>query len=344
MPLTWKLRLYSAAGALLAELDTWTDFTLTRTVNAPDTYGLQLRGDAPHCALFELDGILEPWWCWPERGIPWQRETSLWTIGTKRWTDANRARHFISSGKGMEDLLARVIIDGYFGSAGTDQIGIGEFVIKSFVDGQIGPAAGARARLGVTIEGLIGLGAAWTGDRTNKPLLGVVQEIAETSDIQFGLIRTGAYAFEFRVWAPTDRTATVKFTETMGNMIEPTVITRYDQVRNWIKVGGAGTGAARAYRYVTDPASIALSPQNQREEFIQATDQNTNGKLDEKGTARLALNAKLTEFSFRAAQMAGCTYGLHYFLGDLVTAIYEGVTYTQRVNAEVSSQRKRDVC
>lgn len=333
MPLTWKLRLYDHDGALLAELDTWKDFTLTRSVNAPDTYGLQLQGDDPLCQLFELDGILEPWWRWPERGIAWQRETALWTIGTKRWTSADRARHFISSGKGLDDLLGRVIIDSYTGNGATDKSGLGEAVIKAFVNEQLGPAAGARARTGVTIEGPGGLGVAWAGDRTNKPLLGVVQEIAETSDLQFGLIRTAAYAFEFRVWAPTDRTATVRFTEAMGNMVEPMVTTRHDQIKNWIKVGGQGEGIARVYRYVTDPASIALSPQNQREEFVQATDQTTNAKLDEKGRARLAQNAKLTEFSFKPAQIAGCTYGLHYFLGDLVTAIYDSVTYTVRVNS-----------
>ena len=151
MPLTWKLRLFDHDGALLAELDTWKDFTLTRTVNAPDVYGLQLQGDDPVCQLFELDGILEPWWRWPERGIAWQRETSLWTIGTKRWTDANRARHFISSGKGLEDLLGRVIIDTYAGSVDSDKSGLGEAVIKEYVDEQIGPGAGARARTGVTI-------------------------------------------------------------------------------------------------------------------------------------------------------------------------------------------------
>lgn len=334
MTAIWELRLYDPDGARVATFDQWADLIAQVNVNRPATYALRLNGSDTRVQLFDLDGILEGWWADPENGIAWRREFAAWAVDTDRWTDAGGLKNFISSGVGLEDLLARTIIDAYSGSAESEASGTGEEALREYVDEQAGLGAGTRARTGLSLEAVHSpaLGSLWDGQRSNKNLLTVCQQIAEATGVQFGIERMGAYTFEFRVWEPMDRSDTVIFAEERGNMGEPRVTSRGSQVSNWVKIGGEGEADAREVAYVEDTTSIALSPQNRREIFLQAVDQSAGGQLESRGDQALAENRATSTFTFRPLQTPGCLYGKHYFLGDLVRALYDGATYIKRVD------------
>jgi hypothetical protein len=333
MSIVWELRLYDSNGARVATFDQWPELVVELGVNRPAVYALRFDGSDPRVGLFEQDALLEGWWTNAERGIEWRREFVAWCIDTRKWTDGGGVKRFVSSGLGLEDLLARTIIDTYSGSPESRKSGAGETVLKSFVNEQAGPGAIARARTGLTIEADSARGAAWSGQRSNRSLLSVCQQIAELTGLQFGIVRTGAYDFEFRVWEPVDRRATVIFAEDRGNMGEPEVIEHQSEVANWVKVGGDDAGDAREFEYVEDAASVALSPQNRRERFVNAVDQEPGAELETRGLQEIDKNRALVEFNFKVLQSPGCLYGLHYELGDYVTAIYDGVAYDRRIDA-----------
>lgn len=334
MTAVWELRLYDPDGARVATFDQPADLLVSAGVNRPATYALRINGSDARAALFELDGILEGWWRDAENGIAWRREFTAWAIDTDKWTDAGGLKQFISAGLGLEDLLGRTIIDTYSGSAESQASGTGEEVLKEYVDEQAGPGAGTRARTGLSLEATHSpaLGSLWDGQRSNKNLLIVCQQIAEATGVQFGIERTGDYTFEFQVWTPTDRSDTVIFAEERGNMGEPRVTSRGSQVSNWVKIGGEGEADDREIAYREDATSVALSPQNRREIFLQAVDQSGSGQLESRGDQALAENRAAQSFTFSPLQTPGCLYGKHYFLGDLVRALYDGETYIKRVD------------
>ncbi len=331
--IVWELRLYANDGKHVAVFDIWPELRVTVGVNRPAVYSLRLSGDDPRTALFEQDGILEGWWTDAEAGIGWRREFCAFCIDRRRWTDANGVRYFESSGLGLEDLLNRTIIDVVADSAASRKNGHGETVLKAWVNKHAGPGAGTRARSGLTIEADAGRGSSWAGQRSNRNLFTVCQQVAEATGVQFGIERTGEYAFEFRVWTPMDRRATVRFSEEFGNLREPELSETQSQVVNWVKAGGEGAGGDRAVAYAVDAASVALSPQNRRERFVNATDQGTGDELDGRAAQELVANRAQVSFEFKTLQTPGTRYGLHYGLGDYVTAIYDGTAYGRRVDS-----------
>ena len=115
-------------------------------------------------------------------------------------------------------------------------------------------------------------------------------------------------------------------------MLEPSLIEQRSQMANWLKSGGDGEGTARETDYVQDASSIAVSPQGRRERFINAVSQ-TGTELATRGEQELAANRKHTALSFVVAQSPGCLYAKHYFLGDYVTALYDGMSYPNRINS-----------
>lgn len=331
--ITWELRLHDNDGLRVATFDTWPELRVEVAVNRPAVFALRLDGDDPRVALFEQDGLLEGWWTDAEQGIAWRREFCGLCVDPRKWTDAQGGKHLQISGLGLEDVLNRTIIDQDAGSAASRKTGVGETVLKAWVNQEAGPGAGARARTGLSIEADAAAGGNWSGQRSNRNLLTVCQQVAEASGLQFGIERTGAFTFEFRVWEPTDRRATVRFAEAYGNMGEPQVTETQSAVANWIKAGGDGAGATRDMAYDSDAVSIALSPWGRRERFVNAAGQELGDELDDRAAQELAANRARVGFDFTVLQTPGTLYGKHYFLGDYVTAIYDGVSYARRIDA-----------
>lgn len=341
MASTWELRLRNQSGAYVAALDRWLEWTVTHKVNAPTAYGLHLDGTDSRCALFAYDAQLEFWRVDADNGIAWYREAEAFHVNPHWYRDGSGRLNFASTGKGYVDLLARTIVTAKAGTAGANKTGQGETVIKAFVNEQAGPGAGARARSGLTMQADAAGGNAISLQRSHRNLLEVCQDVAAIGGGDFDIVGThaapnGPATFQFRFYAGqrgTDRTATVIFSEALGNMGEASLDVKRAQVLNYAVVGGQGEGAAREEEIRSDPGDIALSPWGQREVFVDAREVTAGNAaaLQDKGDAALAENRQTIDLTFRVLQTPGSLYGKAYFLGDLVTAKYNGVSYTRKI-------------
>ena len=279
---------------------------------------------------------LEFWRTDAANGIPWYKEGEALCIDTDEYDDADGAAHFIVSGRGYLDLLRRTVNQSESGTAGAHKTGAAETIMKAYVDEQAGPGAGARARLGLTIQADGANGNTLDRSFAYTNLLELCQSLSIIGGGDFDVVGTGAATFEFRWYTGqrgTDRRTTVIFSESYGNMGEPRLTTKRSDVINAVLVTGQGVGTGRDLVWRTDPASIALSPWGQIEQALNATevDKGNITGLENKGDAKLAENVMTEAFSFRVLQTPGCLYGKHYFLGDLVTAFYRGNLYTRKV-------------
>ena len=84
-------------------------------------------------------------------------------------------------------------------------------------------------------------------------------------------------------------------------------------------VGGQGEGTARTVLPVTSSDYDVTA--NNIEFFVNATDVETTDGLTARGNKALAEKKIKDYFTFEVLQTPTCQYGVHYFLGDLVSAI-----------------------
>jgi hypothetical protein len=167
---------------------------------------------------------------------------------------------------------------------------------------------------------------------SRRNLLTSLQDLSRIGAGDFDLVKTGARAWEFRWYdgqLGTDRTSTVTFSLQWGNMINPVLR------RNWLGeatvavVAGQGLGEERLY-VVRQGANYDASV-NASEVLVDARDVTTEAGLNRRGDARLDELRARDELQFDVVQTPGSLYGLHYFLGDLVTARYQGVVTTPQI-------------
>jgi hypothetical protein len=124
----------------------------------------------------------------------------------------------------------------------------------------------------------------------------------------------------------------VIFAVERGNMGEP----EYDYDRLGEKtaacVFGEGEGALRSYVTRTG-ADYAAG--NDVEIFVNASDVKTTAGLNARGDQKLDEARAREQLSFTILQTPACMFGLHYFLGDLVTVVnpFTGTAFDAKINA-----------
>lgn len=332
----WQIRLKSAAGALVAILDDYAGFSFTQKVNCAGAYALQMNGNDTKCALFELDSQIEFWRADGAAGIDWYCEfAGLNRSDPEYYLNENGALIFQSGGRGYIDLLNRRVIAAASGGADASKSGVAETVIKAFVDKQCGPGAGARAMTGLSVQADAAGGNSITLGRAYRIVLEICQEIARIGGGDFDVIGAGAATWEFRWYTGqrgTDRHTTVIFALERGNMAKPHLrLWRADEV-SAVLVGGQGEGASRATVWRTDAARIAESTWNRIERFADARNETTTAGLNAVGDRVLDEGKPRATLDFDVLQIPSCTYGLHYFLGDLVTAKFLTYSATKKVD------------
>ncbi len=342
---TWQVKLYSAAGALLALVDDYASFSLRRQVNSAGAFALRFAKAAAEtdaafearCALWVLDAPVEFWERDTDAGMTWRLEFE----GLVRWSNwyvtADGALVYEVGGRGYIDLLDRRIIAAAAGSAEGTKTGPAESLMKAWVLEQVGASAGAgRVTTGLTIEADGAAGNTLTMARSYKGVLPVLQEVAQIGGGDFDVVGTGTATFDFRWFLGqrgTDRTATVIFALERGNMAEPSLrISRQNEV-NAVLVAGQGEGAARATVWRTDAALIDDSTWNRCELFRDARNESTVAGLNAVGDTALYEGKPRWAIGFKVLQIPSCGYGQHYFLGDLVIAKFLGYTGTKKINA-----------
>ncbi|MBX6770892.1 MAG: hypothetical protein IRY83_04150 [Chloroflexi bacterium] len=339
MSAEYRLDLHTAAGVKVAEITDFLMLSYSRRVNAPGLLTVTLRGDHPALTSLELDGQAIVYRRNPTMGLgTWTADFwGLWRYQERRYTDHDTVELRFP---GILSLLARRIVAWAAGTTNRSsfQNVKAETVMKTLVSYNAGAnATTANGRIrngaitGLTVETDQARGNTISRDCAYRNLLEVLQELAPIAGGDFDLVKTGTQAWEFRWYTGqrgTDRTATLLFALERGNMAEPRFAHDRLDERTVAIVGGQGEGVDRAV-VVRTGADYAAT--NDIEVFVDARSESTTDGLDAKGDAKLFDVRARPTFKFSILQTPACYYGVHYFLGDLVTARYRDIQTTQKI-------------
>lgn len=165
-------------------------------------------------------------------------------------------------------------------------------------------------------------------------LLEALQDVARIGGGDFDLVKTGAQAWEFRWYngqLGTDRSASVIFSQGRGNMRNPRRVRNRFGEYTVAVVGGQGTEASRDV--VVRTGTNYDATYNSREQFVPATQYSTTDGLNGEGDRKLAEVQARDNITFQVNETPSTRYGLHYSLGDLVTASYRDTAQTKQIVA-----------
>jgi hypothetical protein len=195
-------------------------------------------------------------------------------------------------------------------------------ILRQYVDVNAGPGALAqRAVPGLSLDTDPVIGTSVTGRaRWQDPLLTLLQELALAGGgLGFRVRKSGANLL-FQVYQPVDRSASVIFSEELGNLSEFS----YELVEadvNYVYVGGGGEGTARTIREGQRPDGMVEWGRIER--FLDRRDTTVTTELDQAISERLQEGRESVIMSVTPIDTDGQTYLTHYDLGDKVTVLYD---------------------
>ncbi len=351
MSTDYRIDILTPAGVKQAEITDYLDLAYTRRVNAPGLLSFTLSGE--HAAIAELE----------DKGqvVIYRRNTAMGLSWTADFWGLYRAQQrsysdrdlFRARCPGILTMLGWRQVAWYAGTANRSTFSAvaAETIVKTLVSyNAAGSATVANGRLR---EGAItGLSVQWDGGAGNtlslsyawQNLLTALQKIAPVAGGDFDLVKTGAATWEFRWYTGqlgTDRTATVVFSLGYGNMAEP--VYEYDRINECTVaiVGGQGEGSGRAI-VVRTGTDYGVS--NDIETFVDGRNSSVTAALNADGDEGLETARAREQFAFKVLQTPASFYGVHYQLGDLVTARWRDIVATQKIVAvsiEVTPQGER---
>lgn len=344
-------------GLIKAIFDSWRILYFGHRVNGVGWYQFALDGLDDRKELFSLDDFVEIWRADPYNGISWYREMFGMHRTSVHAIFDNGNSQFTSYGRTSEDLLNRRIIGYQSGDSYSNKSGPADTVMKEYVKENAGSSATSPPRVedgvtqGLTVQVSSHGGTTWQGGRSGENLFTVLQNIAESTGVDFALVPTGYGEWEFRTYANqlgTDRTLTqayasgqninintlpsvtpptppVIFSVGRGNMSNPTLSHNRTEEVNRVIVWGPGEEDDRLVAVVNDTIGIESSPWNTLELSVSANGQSTTSELISLGWETLYEKRARVDINFDVLQQMNLIYGRDYFLGDRVTCIFPGV-------------------
>lgn len=168
-------------------------------------------------------------------------------------------------------------------------------------------------------------GATVSGRGRWQNLLTLVQEMAAAGavgglPVGFRLVQEGS-VLRYKNFIPVDRTASAVFSEGLGNLAAFTYKKTAPKA-NYVYVGGAGEAAARTIYEQPDSDSIAVWGRIEGE-LVDAQSATTPEELAQAATKALTDNGVKTSLSVTPIDTDTLAFGVHYGLGDRVTAVLD---------------------
>ena len=339
----YQLRLYDATGDLQAVLTDFRKLVYTRRVDAAGAVQFTLAGD--HAIL---SSIADKWRVQVQRqpaGGAWRTE-GWFLFRDEQWHHGDNGSTFVAYCPGILSVLGWRIVNWAAGTANRSDFSStrAETIAKTLVtyNAAVSATTGNGRKRNGTINGVTvqadGAGGNILDWRCHgKNLLETLQELALVGVGDFDLIPSSPTAYEFRWYdgqRGTDRSATVTFAMPLGNMAEPSFYLTRSTERTVAAVYGQGEGSDRDYVTRTGTNYAAG---NDSELYVDAKDieKGQTAALRARGDAKLAEVEARPLFQFKALQAPATMYGIHYDVGDLVTAInpFNSDSYTVQVKA-----------
>lgn len=342
----YKLIIRSPAGVKQAELSDMAQLAYSDVVNAPGVCTFRVRGNSPVMQYLIDKAQVEVWWRDGTAGIAWFQDFDG-LVRDEESTAPDGVDLLTITAPGS---LCQLGWRHNLYAAGTANktawtSAPAETIMKNLVTNNHTSAAtvangrdreGAFADRTITVQTNAGLGTTLNWTNTRENVLSDLQALAAVAGGDFDLIKTGVATWDFRFYAGqrgTDRSATVLFALERGNMAKPVLRRTRSSEATVAIVGGDGEGAARAIAVRTGPN---YRTDNNIEIFTDARGA-TVAALNAKGDAALQEKREMLSFSFEPLQTPSTLYGKHYFVGDLVSARYRGVTMVlQVVSADIA--------
>lgn len=351
MSFDYKLRVIQN-GTIVGELTDFLDLNYRVVINRAGKLSFVLgRKNLPFD--FEVDTILEVYRANKFYDVSWYRDFTALAQDFRIYYSGLAYRMDIT-GSGLNSLLDRRIINWPAGR--TDRSAFiskpVETVMKALVFYNLGEGAllaGGRKRTGFLdgfqVEVDQERGQKITYYCHGKNLLEALNELALIGGDDFEVQYSGG-TYEF-LYHPgqlgEDRTATQLFSLERGNMGNPV----YEKITSTEKtvaaVWGQGAETERDYETVLgDNFSVA----NDREVYVDAREVplGDSAGLTAKGQAWMKTLKAIQTFSFNVLQTPASVYGKHYFLGDRVSASFEGIDAQPKLTeATIGFGRQQEV-
>lgn len=356
MAVVYRVDYENHSGEVVAQFADFLSLRLELRWNDKSSLDVQLSGFDGRVALIGPDYLARVWMRDAAEGIDWMplftgpHKTEVATVtetGQRLWT---------SYCPSLEEILDKAYIMYPAGTSKTDKSGKVSTVMYAFVRENVGSLAtvangrdAAHVVAGLSLAPDLGVGPTWSGGRTRRHLLTVLQELAEYSreqgdPIDFRVVYQGDYTFQFEAGRlGVDRTTAglnaatglnaagnvpVILSITNGNLARQTrSYARYNEA-NRVFVLGQGEGEEREVAIASDNASAALSPLALRE---TVTSDVMSGSLSALAEAKLQENVARPHFSFAPRRGSQILFR-DYNLGDYVTGQdTDGTRYNKQI-------------
>lgn len=177
---------------------------------------------------------------------------------------------------------------------------------------------GSLTPMPVTVQADAGSGESLEWYCAYQNLLETLQQLASVGGGDFNLVPSGS-GYEFRWYncqLGTDRSSSVLFSSERGNLANPIYSLDRREEKTVAIVGGQGEGPLRM---VAIRQGLDYATHNASEAFLYAVHIATWSGLQSHADRYLLRKRAVPVLSFDVVQTASQFYGLHYFVGDLVT-------------------------
>ena len=344
MTAIYQIVLYDELGTRLAIIDDYRSLQFKRTINGAGFFTLLLSDNDSKKPLFANNCLIEI-----KRKIPgvldWYTEFTGYVENMQSKVFQNGNTQFTVVGSGLNGLLTNRIIAYFEGTAEADKNAVSETVMKEFVSENIGIlslvsngrfADGNLLNFTTDTDGANG--DVWEGDRSGKNLLETLQEVSNFATIDFAVETNGSvgsYIFKTyvgqlganRTTSGLDATTGLNsygnaphvFSPKRGNVQTSTVDEKHRKEKNRIYVYGQGTGATRE---IVDSESATFDDTNYinlKESMRGGGSQSSLAQLASKANEVLEDLKALEKFEIVPMDIPSSLYGVHFFLGDVVT-------------------------
>lgn len=355
----YEFRLRNQKRERVAYIDDYVSFNWAIEVSGVGSYALSLKRNSPHIGKFQLDNQLIVTRSVPGCDLaPYQLMTGLhrkFTLGVA----SDGTRPLASEGFNPNHLLARTTINYKSGTIFAVKEDIpAESAMKQYVEENCGLSATVgkgRESNGVLPYFFVDpdnkRGPLWSGDKSFENLLDTLLAISSVAKMDFDVEYVEAelakdIRFQFHVYDKQlgkNRTdegldphtgknkyglAPVIIAVPFGNISDMTYVDDRSAEANVIAVLGDGEGAIRDV-LVRQTLARNSSPWNRCE--ISRPQSGFQSQRESYGDEVLAGMIGKESFTFTPLQLSTCLFGKHYFLGDVVTIVFENIKRNKRI-------------
>lgn len=336
--MTWKIYVRDKDNNRVGELDDYTDATFSPIYNDVGTWSVTLSRKSLQAA-----NLTEP-----GSGIIVCRDDQVVFSGLQLFrehTSNETVDHVTVSGSTDEVwLLSRLVSPSpgqstppYDAQATDVRTGVASTVILQYVNVNLGPGSVApRRKLDLTLSGDPVIGASVRGEaRWDSNLLEFIRPLAITGGVGFRIVQSGT-GLLFEVYAPTDRSDTIKFSRELGNLLGFQYSSRAP-TGNYIYVGASGTGTSRIIKEFQDSTSIATWGRWEGP-LVNEGSTSDSTAITQAANEALEQGQEQASLSFTSSEIESMRYGLDYFLGDTITVQLEDTVTPYEESGQIVDQ------